>query len=82
MKNILETIDKLIEATSSLKVGDKVQYTKAWLRSTGMYTGDIPRAKGIIKKIEPLGQTALAHIKWDKPDVPPKVNVKNLEKTR
>jgi len=65
-----------------LKVGDIVQYSKKWLRSTGSHTGDLPRAKGKITKLDKLGAMDLAHIDWDKKDIPPKVIVANLEKVR
>jgi len=57
----------------------KVRYKAEFLRSTGIYTGNIPRAKGIILEFIDLGQTTLALVEWDKPGIPTKVNLKNLE---
>ncbi|HWY87125.1 MAG TPA: hypothetical protein VNX28_10390 [Gemmataceae bacterium] len=64
--------------TQPLKVGDKVAYSKAFLQSTGSYTGDIPHARGEVTALISIGETTLAEITWDKPDLPAKVNVKNL----
>ena len=61
-----------------IAVGDKVGYSRAFLKSTGMFTGDIPRAKGIVTKLEPLGNNALATINWDLPDIPKRVLAGNL----
>ena len=62
-----------------VKIGDTVAYTKQWLQSTGSYTGDLPRAKGKITGLKQLGsELTLAEIEWDTPDLPARVNVKNL----
>ncbi len=61
-----------------IKVGDKVAYSKAYLQSTGSYTGDIPHARGEVTALIPLGETTLAEIAWDRPEMPARVNVKNL----
>jgi hypothetical protein len=67
------------DRTQPVKVGDRVAYSKGFLRSTGQYTGDMPAAKGIVTALVPLGtETTLAEIEWDKPDLPARVNVKNL----
>lgn len=56
-----------------------VGYSKQFLQSTGQYTGDVPFARGKVTALLPLGSdTVLAEIDWDKPDLPPRVNVKNL----
>ncbi len=66
-----------------MKVGDKVRYSAPFLRSTGQMTGDTGFARGQITGIQRLGTdpngTELAVIAWDNPDIPTKVNVKNLE---
>jgi hypothetical protein len=64
--------------TQPLKVGDKVAYSKAFLQSTGSYTGDIPHARGKVTGLISIGETTLAEIAWDRPDMPTRVNVKNL----
>lgn len=61
-----------------IKAGDKVAYSAAWLRSTGQYAGDIAHAKGIVTDLVPLGETTLAVVDWGNPDIPEKVNVRNL----
>ena len=66
------------DRTQAIKVGDKVAYSKAFLQSTGSYTGDIPHARGEVTALIPIGETTLAEIEWDRPDMPARVNVKNL----
>jgi hypothetical protein len=69
--------------TQPIKVGDIVGYSKQFLRSTGQYTGDAPFARGKVTALHPLGtDTILADIEWDKPDLPGRVNVKNLSTVR
>ncbi|WP_422923201.1 hypothetical protein [Singulisphaera sp. PoT] len=63
-------------------MGDTVRYSAQWLRSTGQYAGDICHARGEVTEIKPLGETTLATIAWDTPNIPERVNVANLEKTR
>ena len=66
-----------------IQVGDIVGYSKAFLQSTGQYTGDAPFARGKVISLHPLGtETILAEIEWDKPDIPDRVNVKNLVTAR
>lgn len=62
-----------------IKVGDRVAYSAAWLRSTGQFAGDICHAKGIVTALESVGpDITLAVIDWGNPDIPAKVNVRNL----
>jgi len=69
--------------TQPIQVGDVVGYSKAFLQSTGQYTGDAPFARGKVTALHPLGdETLLAEIEWDKPDLPSRVNVKNLSTVR
>ena len=71
------------ERTSSVKVGDIVGYSKAFLQSTGQYTGDVPFARGKVLALRTIGtETILAEIEWDKPDIPNLVNVRNLSTAR
>ena len=66
---------------STLKVGDKVGYSKKFLQSTGQYTGPIPFARGVITELKAYGiDFTLATVDWDTPEAPEKVNVKNLAK--
>lgn len=66
------------DRTQKIKVGDRVAYRAAFLRSTGQYAGDAPHAQGEVKALVPLGETTLAEIAWDHPDLPKRVNVANL----
>jgi hypothetical protein len=69
--------------TQPIKVGDMVGYSKQFLQSTGQYTGDAPFARGKVIALHPLGSdTLLAEIQWDKPDLPARVNVRNLSTVR
>ena len=61
-----------------IKVGDKVAYSKTFLKSTGSFAGDIPHARGQVTALVSLDEVTLAEIDWDKPDMPERVNVKNL----
>ena len=67
---------------TELQIGDRVAYSRQWLRSTGHFTGPIPFARGRITAFEPLGrETVLAVIDWDgghSEEIPERVNVGNL----
>lgn len=64
----------------AIKVGDRVAYSAAFLRSTGMITGAIPRARGIVTSLQKFGGAELAVIEWNDPDIPARVLVANLAK--
>lgn len=66
----------------TIEIGARVAYSKAFLQSTGQYTGDAPHARGIVTAIVPMGGLTLASVEWDKPDLPGRVNVKNLSTIR
>ena len=67
------------ERARAIQVGDTVAYSAAFLRSIGTYTGDMPRARGTVTALVPVGShVTLAEIDWDLPDLPTRVNVKNL----
>ena len=68
--------------TTPIKVGDTVAYSAAFLRSTGQQTGDIPFARGVVTALKQLGEITLADIDWGNPDIPARVNVKNLCKPK
>jgi hypothetical protein len=69
--------------TRKIQVGDTVAYSKEFLRSTGQYTGDVPHARGQVTALISLGgDVTLAEITWDTPDLPKRVNIKNLTTTR
>ena len=70
------------QRTAAIKVGDKIAYSKQWLQSTGQLTGDTPHARGTVQSIEPVGELHLAVIKWDTPDLPDRVNIRNLSRVQ
>ncbi len=62
-----------------IQAGSKVKYSAKFLRSVGIYSGDIPFARGTVRQLEPLSkETTLAVIDWNAPGVPERVNVANL----
>lgn len=74
---------RLVMRTQPIRVGDRIGYSKAFLQSTGQYTGDVPLARGEVTGLTTLGKdTTLAVIAWDRPGLPERVNVKNLSTVR
>lgn len=64
-----------------MKVGDRVRYSSSFCQSIGAFTGDIPFARGTITGMFDIGKNlTMAEVDWGYEDVPPKVNIKNLEK--
>ena len=65
-------------------VNSKVKYSSKFLKSIGIHTGNMPKARGLVTTIQNIGSLSLASINWDRSDIPGKVNVKNLQvvKTR
>lgn len=61
-----------------IKVGSRVMYSRAFLRSTGMLSGVIPHARGVVTAIDPKFGGGLATVDWGTPDVPARVLVANL----
>lgn len=68
--------------TRQINVGDTVGFSKAFLQSTGQYTGDVPFARGRVKSLRTYGDTTIAEVEWDTPDMAKLVNVVNLTTTR
>lgn len=65
--------------TQIFKIGDRVQYARQWLRSTGQLTGDIPHAKGRIIGLSPVSAGLdIATIEWNTPGLSAKVLTSNL----
>ena len=62
----------------AIRVGDKVKYKRAWLRSVGAFTGPHGPARGVVTALERLGDSFLAVIKWDRPGPAERVLVDNL----
>jgi hypothetical protein len=67
-----------VKRISPIRAGDTVAYSKTWLQSTGQLTGEIPFARGRVMSLIPLGSLVLAEIEWNTPNLPERVNVKNL----
>ena len=68
---------------TTIKVGDCVRYRGDFLRSIGAYSGPFGWAKGTVTELQALSaDVTLAAVAWDNPDLPARVNVKNLERTR
>ena len=68
---------------TTIQVGDSARYRGDFLRSIGAYSGPLGWAKGTVTELQTLSADAtLAAVAWDNPDMPAKVNVKNLERTR
>lgn len=62
-----------------ISVGSHVKYSRSFLRSISAFTGKLPFARGIVKELQPVGSSLiLARIDWQDPEVPERVNVKNL----
>lgn len=65
--------------TPIFKIGDRVQYARAWLRSTGQLTGDIPHATGRIISLSPVSNGLdIATIEWNTAGLSAKVLTSNL----
>lgn len=63
----------------TIVAGDKVAYSANYLRSIGVFTGDLPAARAIVTEIEDLGgDFILAALTWDHPGLPAKSNIRNL----
>ena len=70
---------------NTITIGDAVRYTGDFLRSIGACSGPLGLARGTVTGIQQLSEdVVLAVITWDRPEeeVPTRVNVKNLERTR
>ncbi len=72
-----------IESSDRIDIGDTVAYTPAFLSRHRQYPHAMSSALGIVKALHCLRDgTVLADILWNKPDVPKRVDVKNLIKGR
>lgn len=67
---------------SKIAVGDRVQYSKSFLQSTGQLTGDVPHAKGTVSDIKAIGKKSLVTVDWGNENVPPRVLADNLSKLK
>jgi hypothetical protein len=69
------------EHADQISVGDKVAYSREFLRSTGEHTGPIPFARGVVTGIKKYsGGFAIATVDWDTDAAPESVNLGNLVK--
>ena len=50
---------------TTYKAGDRVAYGRGFLKSFCIYTGDMPRMRGTIQKVEKFGDNQLCYIEWD-----------------
>lgn len=63
----------------ALAVGDTVAFKADFVRNVIGLAGEFSRVKGTITALTPPGRPyTLATVKWDNPECPKKVNVKNL----
>lgn len=46
-------------------VGEKVKFSRDFLRNTGQYTGDVPFARGIVQEVSDLVDMQLVTVQWD-----------------
>lgn len=64
--------------SAAVKIGDPVGYSAAFLRDTGMYTGEEPGMRGVVTGFEDISHGfVLAVVDWGHGHIR-KVNVKNL----
>ena len=65
--------------SSTIKIGDKVAYSAAWLRSTGQMAGDIGHARGVVTDLDVTPDYTIATVDWGgDPEVPTRINVRSL----
>ena len=61
-----------------IKVGDTVKMAAKWLKSTGIITGELPFAEGVVTAIAPMGKQAVADVNWNIDEAPARVLTVNL----
>jgi hypothetical protein len=69
----------------NIQIGDRVAYSANWLRSTGMYVGELGFWRGTVTNMQTHGSKdfVLATVTWDKgkgPDEPSLILAANLAK--
>lgn len=50
--------------------GDRVAYSVKFLRSTFQHTGIVPKLRGTVREVQPLGAVDLVVIAWDNYQAP------------
>lgn len=49
-----------------MKIGDRVKYSRVWLRNTGNICGEIPFKRGRVVSVKPMTEDrSLVMVKWD-----------------
>jgi hypothetical protein len=61
-------------------IGQRVKYSAKWLKSMGIHSGDMCFCEGTITGMKKYGSSGftIATIDWKNPEIPEKVNIKNL----
>ncbi len=68
-----------LKPSDRIDIGDTVAYAQAFLSRHRQYPNGMSSALGIVKALHCLQNgTILADILWNKPDLPKRVDVKNL----
>jgi hypothetical protein len=68
-----------IKTVPIIQPGDTVAFTPSYIERHSHYDNDIPAAQGKVIALHPLvSGDILAEIRWDKPSLPKRVNVKCL----
>lgn len=65
---------------AKIEIGDKVKYSRDFLRSIGELTGALPFAKGTVINIKSFATILIAEINWNDNNFPKCVNINNLVK--
>lgn len=47
------------------KTGQRVAFSRAFLKSTGQIAGDVPFLRGTVQSCQPVGKLQLCSISWD-----------------
>lgn len=62
-----------------MKIGDKVMWTKKFLKSIGVMTGELPFDVGTIENIVDYKQFQVAHVRWaSAPEITRSARTSNL----
>lgn len=48
----------------AFKTGQRVAFSRSFLRSTGQIAGDVPFLRGVVESCQPVGQRQLCYIRW------------------
>ena len=61
-----------------IRIGDRIAFSRAFLRSTGQFTGWAPFARGTVDALYESRDFTIASISWDDAAEPSRVNIANL----